>query len=92
MNDKEKLLIKMVDRFRELINGSRVPETLEDDVFLACYEAGLMERNLLEIYLTFCDNRGIMELELHAAIMGYALGQAHGQYSIDNGDNGNLTH
>lgn len=91
MSEKEKRLLKMLDRFKQLINGSRLPETLEDDVFAECYEAGVMDVNLLEIYLTITDNPAIMELELHAALMGYSLGQAHGQYTID-GNDGQQTH
>ena len=82
MSDQQ-YLIQALDRYQLLMDGKKLPETLEEDVFLAAYQDGLMGINLLERYLSFCDNPSIMSIELHAALMGYSLGQAQSDYIID---------
>lgn len=80
MTDKE--IQQLVNRFSELIRREREPQALDEDLFIKFYNAAALEVPLIEEITSGQVPSNLTEPEYVGIILGYALGQAYGEYTI----------
>lgn len=71
----------VIQRYKELIDGGRAPENLEEDMFMLAYDHGVSGYRLLDVHEAIPDDAKVYLPEMYALVIGYALGQA--QHLLD---------
>jgi len=73
-DDKDYTSIYMIERFQEIISGTRSPQNKEEDIFVVAYNTGMTGEGIFDIYVSI-EETGLTLNEINIFVMGYALGQ-----------------